>query len=154
MKIAIFYASKHGTTQKVAGVLKNKFNSSEVDLFNLKEDNSFDLNSYELIVIGGSIHAGKIQSEITKFVKRFMQPLLSTKIGLFICCMNLTETETQLENSYPEILRNHASSVRGLGGEFIFENMNFFEKLIVSARKKTPNKLNINKIVLITLLNL
>ena len=142
MKTAIFYASKHGTARKVVNIIKQKLNNDNIDIYNLKNENNIDLYSYELIVIGGSIHAGKIQSVVSNFIKNNIQILISKKIGLFICYMDETKVEASLEKAFPEILRLKAKSIRGLGGEFIFENMNFFEKLIVKNISKIDNSVS------------
>jgi menaquinone-dependent protoporphyrinogen oxidase len=49
----------------------------------------------------------------------------------------------------PKLLRNHAISSKCVGGEFLFEKMNFFEKLIVkkvSGITRNISKIDENKI--------
>jgi len=43
-----------------------------------------------------------------------------------LCCSNDKEFETE----FPELLSNHAISKQMVGGEFIFENMNFLESFM------------------------
>jgi menaquinone-dependent protoporphyrinogen oxidase len=42
----------------------------------------------------------------------------------------------QFNNAFPEDIRQHAIATACLGGEFLFEKMNFFQKAIV---KKVEN---------------
>jgi menaquinone-dependent protoporphyrinogen oxidase len=146
MKIAIIYVSKHGTTEKVAQEINNKIGNDKAQIFNLRANNKIDLTQFEQVIIGGSIHAGNIQNIVKDFCKNNMIELLEKRLGLFICCMYEEETAIkQLENAYPEILRKHATSLKIMGGEFLFDKMNFFEKMVVkkvAGVKETESKIN------------
>ncbi len=146
MKTAIIYVSKHGTTEKVAQEIKNKIGDDKTQLFNLRANNKIDLTQFEQVIIGGSIHAGSIQTIIKDFCKNNANELTNKRLGLFICCMYEEEIATkQLENAYPEILRKHAKSLKVMGGEFLFDKMNFFEKMVikkVTGAKETESKIN------------
>jgi menaquinone-dependent protoporphyrinogen oxidase len=136
MKIGIFYATTHGCTEKCALKLKAGL-SGEIELFNIKKNPKIQIESYDTILIGGSIHAGRIQKSVQKFCTKHLDLLLRKKIGLFICCMEKGEkAEEQLKNAFPQELLNHAK-IRGcFGGAFDFEKMNFIEKAII---KKVAN---------------
>lgn len=131
MKTLIVYASKHGTTEKVASIIKEKLDSTTVQTINLKSNVKIDLSNYETIIIGGSIHAGGIQSEIKKFIKDNTIPLMQKKVALFLCCMNEKEEQEEFNKNYPELLRNHSAYNAIVGGEYVFERMNFIEKFLV-----------------------
>ncbi|MCK5074872.1 MAG: flavodoxin [Calditrichia bacterium] len=132
MNTAIIYMSKHGTTVKVANLIKEKINGQNIDLINLKKDKAPDIAQYEKIIIGGSIHVGMIQKKIRKFCENNKDLLLTKKLALFIICMEKGEKrEKQFTDAFPEELREHSICNGLLGGEFVLENMNFFEKAIV-----------------------
>lgn len=131
MKTLIVYASSHGTTEKVANIIKEKLDSTTVQSYNLRYKPTIDLSKYEIIIIGGSIHAGSIQSEVKNFIKENTIMLMEKKIALFLCCMNEKEEQTEFNNNYPELLRNHSTYNAIVGGEYIFEKMNFLEKFLV-----------------------
>ncbi len=149
MSTAIVYISKQGTTRKVAHLLKGKSNSS-VDLIDLKKVQKPDIGLYDTVIIGGSIHAGMIQKRIQKFCELNSELLMKKTLGLFLCCMYEDETAIEQFNiAFPERLRNHAKATGLFGGEFIFEKMNFFEKLIVkkvSGFKETVSKINMDEV--------
>ena len=149
MSTAIVYISKHGTTNKVALLLKEKSKDS-MDLIDLRKDQKPDLSLYDTVIIGGSIHAGMIQKQIKKFCELNGDLLLQRTLGLFLCCMYEEESALKQFNiAYPDKLRNHAKATGLLGGEFIFERMNFFEKLIVkkvSGFKETVSKINMDEV--------
>lgn len=130
MKTAIIYTTKHGTTEKVAGMI-NSFSSSAAELINLKKVRNVDLGQYDKVIIGGSIHAGKVQNRIAKFCQVHNNELMQKKLGLFLSCMEEDKAQEQFNNAYPEPLRNHAMSNKLTGGEILLDKMNFLERSIV-----------------------
>jgi menaquinone-dependent protoporphyrinogen oxidase len=150
MKTAIIYATTHGTAEKVAQRIQAELGVSSSQLFNLKASKIIDLSQFEQVVIGGSIHAGQVQSRVRDFCKRNMVDLLQKRVALFICAINEPEFETELNSAFPELLRKHAISRKVVGGEFLLEKMNFFERLIVkkvSGVSQTVSKIDENKIL-------
>lgn len=136
MKILIVYSTKHGCTEKCANKLKNRL-TGEIELLNLKYSIKIDLNNYETIIIGGSIHVGQIQKKVKQFCRNNLNLMKEKKIGLFICCMEEGEKATnEFKEAFPEELIKHASATGIFGGEFNFEKMNFIERSIV---KKIAN---------------
>lgn len=135
MKTAIVYKTRHGTTEKVAYMLAKRLTDSgdEVRVIDLAKTRHPHLNGYEKIIVGGSIHVGRIQREIKTFCERHAELLLNRKLGLFICCMETDEAKRQreFEDAFPKELKAHASAKGIMGGEFLLEKMNFIERLVV-----------------------
>ncbi|MEN8117436.1 MAG: flavodoxin domain-containing protein, partial [Bacteroidota bacterium] len=97
------------------------------------------------VIIGGSIHAGQIQKRIKEFSIKNLDELQTKELGLFICCMEEGEkAHTQLMEAYPEELHNHAKAATYFGGEFDFEKMNFFQRMIIKKVAHVEN--NVSKI--------
>lgn len=142
-KVAIVYASRHGTTEKVACLLAEKL-KNEVKLISLKEDKDPDINPYDLVILGTSVYAGNPLKTITKFCEENKTILLQKNIGLFVCGMepNPEKQAVETENAYPEYLREHAYATEFLGGEFIFEKLNIFEKLIIKKVSKVTSSVS------------
>jgi len=128
MKTAIIYTSKHGTTRKVAAEIAGLLSPNEVTLIMAGQKEETDLELYDKIIVGGSIHAGTISKSLRKFLKSHRNLLLRKHLGLFLCCMFEEEAEEQMHRAFPEDLRNHAKSCHLVGGEYLFEEMNFIEK--------------------------
>lgn len=143
--IAIVFMSKHGTTQKVALKIYEKLNNPEVELIDLRKYKNLDISGYSTIIIGGSIHAGMIQKRIKTFCESNLEDLLKKRIALFLCCMEEGDkAREQFELAYPEALRKHSLKNEIIGGEFLFDKMNFFERAIV--KKIAGVKENVSKI--------
>ncbi|MEA2107343.1 MAG: flavodoxin domain-containing protein [Bacteroidota bacterium] len=144
METAIIYATKHGCTDKCAHTLANELNNNAL-LINLDVSTNVNLNEFNTVIIGGSIHAGSMNRKIKKFIDKNMDMLQSKKTGLFICCMEEGEkAQEQFKNAFPESLRNKAIAHGYFGGEFNFNKMNFFEKAIIKKIAKTDQ--NVSKI--------
>lgn len=72
MKTAIVFATHHGTTEKVAQMI-SKLASGNAELINLKKSGDVNLDDYDRIIIGGSIHAGAIQKRVRRFCYKHME---------------------------------------------------------------------------------
>jgi len=145
IKTAIIYTSHHGTTETVAKLIQQQLQPLPIDLIDLKVNKRPCTSNYETIILGSSIHAGKNQGIMQNFCKENMPELLQKRIGLFLCCMNKAESDQNIQNAYPEILRNRAFSIQLMGGEYRMEKMNFIEKfLLKKIVKVTSSQSSIN----------
>lgn len=143
-KIAIVYASRHGCTGKCARELQKKLERSS-EIYHLKKDPLPDLSSFNAIIIGGSIHIGKMSTRVRDFVSQNLTLLLGKKIGLFVCCMEEGEkAREQFRNAYPETLLAHAAATGIFGGELDFERMNWLERSIMRKRDIQSSVSNID----------
>ncbi|MCK5040485.1 MAG: flavodoxin domain-containing protein [Candidatus Aenigmarchaeota archaeon] len=136
----ITYATKHDSTKKCAEKLAEKLDKATI--VNLKDEPNPDLSSYDTIIIGGPIYAGQMQKEVNTFCKNNLLQLKQKTIGLFICCMNDDQAELQLKKAFPEELYSLAIAKDSFGGEFNFEKMNFFEKIITRMIAKQKNSIS------------
>lgn len=130
MKTLIVYASKHGSSEKAATMLKEKL-KSDVTLHNIKKKGLPELNDFDSVIVGGSIHAGEIQSKIKNYCKANSETLSKRHLGLYLCCMDKEKAQLQFEKAYHEDLREKALTTSLFGGEFVIEKMNWFERAIV-----------------------
>ena len=149
MKTAIIYATSHGTTEKVAQQIQSELGNN-AQLINLKQSKAVDLSQFEQVIIGGSIHAGMMQGKVRDFCKKNLLDLLQKRVALFMCGMNEPDFETEFNNAFPELLRKHAITSKCIGGEFLFERMNFVERFIVnkiSGVSQNVSKIDESKII-------
>lgn len=142
MKTAIIYASKHGTTEKVAGIIRDGLSEQDVQLISLNNHQHPELSQFDTIVVGGSIHEGRLSGKVKDFMKEHTVTLLQKRLALYMCGSNEKELQKEFETEFPELLRNHAISKQLVGGEFIFENMNFFEALITRKIAKVTTSVS------------
>ena len=144
MKLIIIFESLHGTTAKCARKLSELINCN-IHIAQLKENENIRINEFDVIIIGGSIHLGVIQTRVENFIKKNHAVLLEKKLGLYLCCMEVGENaRMQFEKAYPADLRKKALVTSLFGGEFNLGKMNFFEKKL--TRKLTGIKSSVSRI--------
>jgi menaquinone-dependent protoporphyrinogen oxidase len=137
MKILVAYASRFGTTEKcavmLADILSRKGN--EVELIDLKRDEHVKPDNYDLIIIGGSFVASKMNTFVEKFVKRNLNILLSKKTGIFMCGA-VEDWENEIKKGFPAELLDKAIAKGYFGYEMNWDRWNF---RIRNMMKKTSN---------------
>ena len=127
MASLILYRSIHGTTKKIAYRIFDELTDENKQLIDLKKMKNIELDNFDNIIIGGSIHAGKLHSDLSKFIQKNKSDLLNKPLALYLCCMEDEPKATaELNSVYPEELRIHAYACEVLGGEFLFEERNNF----------------------------
>lgn len=146
MKTAIIYISRHGTSEKVAQQIAKYFPNEEVDIINLKKQKLHSLSPYHRIILGGSIHMGKVHKKTTAFLEKYHQELLDKQLALFLCCMEKGQkAQEQFDLAFPESLRNNALSKGLLGFEYILEKMSFIERVMlkkITGKDKSFSKID------------
>ncbi|MCK9163265.1 MAG: flavodoxin domain-containing protein [Bacteroidales bacterium] len=155
MKTAIIYYSKHGTTKRVAEMLESKL-TVEKTFIDLQIHKSPNIEKYDSIILGSPVYAGTPSKIMKNFCMQNIDCLKSKPIGLYVCGMEKDELKQkeELERAYPIALIEIAKTKKFLGGEFLFENMNFFERMIVKKIAKTDKNVsainyeNLDKFVL------
>ena len=133
MKTLICYCSRYGTTADCAGVLAQKV-GGDTTLVDLARDRWPALAGSDVVLIGGSIYAGKIQRQVVSFCERNRQPLLRTRVGVFLCCLFTGESaEMEMQTAFPDWLLAHAFSSVLPGGQIRFSRLSFLDRLLVRA---------------------
>jgi menaquinone-dependent protoporphyrinogen oxidase len=149
MRCLIVYCSSHGTTEKAAHMLQEYLNY-DVEIADLKKSDTPDLSGYDAVLIGGSIHYGRIQGKLRRFIHNNRWELMRKKLGLFLCCMSEGEQALkQFEHAFDPELREASNAIGLFGGEFYFSRMNRLERFVaekVSGEKRDVSKLNVQKI--------
>lgn len=84
MSTIIVYASTAGNTKAVAEYIAKKTGGKAVDV---SAAGGEDLASYDTIVIGGRVHAGKLPKELVAFVDKNKDVISQKKSAFFDCCM-------------------------------------------------------------------
>ncbi|WP_432666873.1 flavodoxin domain-containing protein [Wukongibacter baidiensis] len=136
MKTLIVFSSKYGTT-KSCGELVKKGLKNEADIVNLKDNYSISLNEYDLVIIGGSVYAGRIQKKVVKFMENNKEELGNKKIGLFVCCKEEGEKALEyIKANYPEWIINKALVKEHFGHEVNLEKMGLLDKIILKVVAK------------------
>ncbi|WP_352421967.1 flavodoxin domain-containing protein [Proteiniphilum sp.] len=129
----IVFASNHGTVEKCARELFRRIDG-KVDICNLnRRDFLPDLSGYDTVIVGGSIHSGQIQEEISSFCNENLELLVTKRLGLFINCIYSGEkAQQQLDGAFPEVLRRKAVARDYFGGEVDKLKLSFWERVVTT----------------------
>lgn len=135
MKSLIIYASKKGAAEKCAEQIKRGI-TGEVKIITFKEAQDLPLDSYDNIIIGSSVYAGRLDKNLKTFCQSHEELLKKKKTFLFLVCMSDKLIDNYVRDNIPKEVAEHLTDVVYCGGALYFSKMNFFEKFIM---KKIAN---------------
>ena len=141
MKTAIIYASKNGTTKKIAKALEEKI-KGEVKTIPIAKAKDACLLKYDFIIFGGSIYYGHIQGDLKGFVNKNSKTIKGLNYGLFITCLNKEEKEEYLKKSFGEEIIESALITACFGGELNPNQGNMISKFMIKSALKRLKKEN------------
>ena len=140
MKIAIIYASRHGSTQKVAAMIADGLaGSHEAILFPVEQWPAIHLEDFDGIILGTAIYAGRPSKKMYRYVTEtaYKNILQKKRIGLFICGLetDLNKLEQEKEIAFPDYLKDRSVVFESAGGELNPEELSWFSKMIMKKVK-------------------
>ena len=148
-KTLIAYSTTLGCTEQCASKLKDDLGEG-VEMVRISRRRRFNLEEYDTIIVGGSIHEGMIQRSVYKFCESNLDELLNKAVGLFVCCMDADANEQELiQRTFPESLVKHALASGFFGGELNIKKMNLLQKIMTrkAARLQKEPDIDFQKIL-------
>ena len=142
MRTLIAYRTKYGTTAACARRLAEKI-GGEVTVVGLAKGRSPDVTPYDVVLVGGSIHAGKIQRQVVSFCEKNRAALLSRKAGLFLCCLFTgEEAAIQMQSAFPDWLLAHAFARAFPGAEIHYGRLTLIDRILVGSLPHPPGDIS------------
>lgn len=143
----IVFASKYGTTQKIAQKIAAGLKATAVcydcktqtiiSADSQQKVKQVNLADYGTIILGTAMYIGMPLSAFKKFCATHEKELLSHPVGLFTCGVGTSqEDEGYLRKALPAALNSHATSYAHLGGDVVPERMNAFERMAMKEYVK------------------
>ena len=120
--VAIFYATRHGHAQRVAGRVADYFRAKglEADVWSVRNvPDSLDLGNYAAIIVTASVHAGRHEPEMVRFVKQHKAEL-SESSNAFIT-ITLSQAGAERSDATAAEREKSAADVARMTGQFIAE---------------------------------
>jgi menaquinone-dependent protoporphyrinogen oxidase len=134
MKTIILYATKYGASGEIAQRIAAKRLDSTV--CNIKTDKVPQLDSFDCVIVGGSLYAGMLRKEAKKFVIENAEVLKSKRLGLFLSGLSPEEEQKAFKGNFPESVLQAAKSTAFLGGIFDPAKAKGFDKFIFKTVAK------------------
>ncbi|HHU43943.1 MAG: flavodoxin domain-containing protein [Bacillota bacterium] len=139
MRKAIVYATKSGTCQDIALMLKDNLTNAEV--FDISTETP-NLANYDLVVFGGAYYAGMLMGKLRKFIKANRDLIKQRKYAFFVSCMETKNYKELLKKNVGEDLFEGAEDIRWLGYGVSVEKSKGFTKLVSKLLKYALTKEN------------
>lgn len=136
MKTLIIYSSMYGCTKECSEEIQKRL-GGETDIVSVKEASKLDISSYSHVVIGSSIAAGNINSQIKKWMKKYHELLITKKVNLFICSGEADEN--YFTKNFNEDLLAKANQKAFFGGRLRVDDMKGFVKFMMKAMGKAAD---------------
>lgn len=88
-RIAIFYETSEGHTAQVAGRMKQRLEGEghTVNVAQCRQASHADIEQADIVLIGGSIHAGKHHAKVVAFAEKHAQLLNAKPAAFFLVCL-------------------------------------------------------------------
>lgn len=135
MKTLILYESQKGFTKECGEHILNLL--EDTVLLDIKKD-KYNLEEYDIVLVGAPIYEGKIDKTTVDFFKNNKWKLLDRKLAVFCAGMNTGEFNQTMQESLPGEIFLHAEIVH-CGGRINFDTLNRKEKRVLKKRLGIKN---------------
>ena len=135
-KVLIIYFSNYGSTKRYAEWIASELNA---DIYSIEHVNQNTLTSYDTIILGSGLYAGKIEG-LNLIVNNY-DALHDKKLVLFTCGLadyskaeNINSINTRLEKIIPVYIKE-AIRVFYLRGYIDYKNLNLKHRIMMWLMK-------------------
>ena len=136
MKILIIYATKNGVSKIAAERLSEQLSSSnEISLYDIN-DNPPAPNTFDVIVLGGSVRMTRINKKLKKYIKKYLNEISNMPSAFFFCCGIIRDFDDYKATELPSKIQ-FSLGIDCFGGELKPDKLKGFDKLVVKAMRQS-----------------
>ncbi|HEY8390275.1 MAG TPA: flavodoxin domain-containing protein [Clostridia bacterium] len=133
MNTLVVFSSKHGTTRKCAQTIADRIKSDLVDC----TSKQINLNNYSRIILCTPIYFGGITGEMKRFFKKHKEELDKRSVVLLTCGLGGAQNaQATVDRFLDKFNLKNKINHEHLGGEIMWDSLNFFERVIMKAVSK------------------
>jgi menaquinone-dependent protoporphyrinogen oxidase len=142
-KVLVAYATRAGSTASVAERVAAVLNQSGFSAEAVNAKQAGDVGSYDAVVVGSAIRAGKLMPEVLKFIDRNKAALESKPLAAFIVCLAMKDGDEKgraTAGPYLDPLRQRVKPLsEGLfAGAYDPAKVNFVMRTVMDKMVKAP----------------
>ena len=143
-RLLIIYASRHGQVAKIARRIGEAVAADGIifDSVPIEHADRFPLEYYDFLIVGGSVHFGRHQRELEKFIERKL-PAISSKATALVSVSGAATTpagKEEAENYVHQLVRRTGWAPEifvTIGGAEPYTRYGFFTRILMwSIAKK------------------
>ena len=148
-KALIAYSTWAGATHEIAEAISKVFQSNSFDIDVSPANECKNIDNYDVILLGTSIHAGQTVKSFRNFIKQNIDILVNKPTAIFIVCANMMfdsennkdETLAWLDKVLEKYEKFNPISIGLFGGATLtdgedFKKLNIFIRKIITAMNK------------------
>jgi menaquinone-dependent protoporphyrinogen oxidase len=141
-KILVAYATKYGSTQKIAEVIGEELRQAELRSDIVPVDRVRELTPYKAVILGSAVYIGKWRKEAVEFLKKNAQTLAERPVWLFSSGPTGEGDPVELVKGWrlpaelqPLVDQIKPRDIAVFHGNLNIEKMNFIEKGLIKNVK-------------------
>ena len=127
MKILIVYASRTGSAERAARILRDYFDDAYVA--NLGEGTP-NPAGFDAVIFGSGIRFGRIYKPLRRWLEKYWQTIRPMPKGVFICNARVEEAPAIFKDNFSLDLRNSSLVVDTFGGDFDVSRLSVLERVL------------------------
>lgn len=145
----VVYSTWTGSTKEIAEYISKVFLDHNITTDVISADEQVNIQEYDLIIAGTSIHATRTVSSFRKFLKTHLEQLSQKNVAYFVSCANMmndteesrNETLGWFNKAILPFEKIQPLSIGLFGGATVtagdkFQKLNIFAKRIILAMQK------------------
>lgn len=93
MKIAMIYASEHGSCAEIAGFVGERLGNEgwQVEVWNARDKEDFEISDYDVVILGSPIYKGIFHGDMLRLLVRGKSLLKAKSIFVWVACVRVLE---------------------------------------------------------------